>query len=54
MEEGLLLCMEEGDMCVRILELGSKSVGDLGQGWGLLGGIMEFRIQRESERNLIT
>ena len=46
--------METCDMRVRILQLGSKSVGDLGWGWGLLGGIMEFRIQRESERNLIT
>ena len=46
--------METCDMRVRILQLGRKSVGDLVGGWGLLGGIMEFRIQRESERNLIT
>ena len=46
--------METCDMRVRILQLWRKSVGDLVGGWVLLGGIMEFRIQRESERNLIT
>lgn len=43
------MCGDLG-MRVRILEWGGgKSVGDLWGEQGLLGGIMEFGIQRENE-----